>query len=180
MVAPELPWAGRWGQCQRSCGYARLSFLSSWLGVCTRGTWSSGYRQIMLPSKILNRIVFLVNFFSLWIPNENRQLPFDKSSSLGDIVVHYPETLQAVLLFETLPIYRLEWAVPRLFSGIAHPCSTSSKSEVFNATLKVSFDSLAAINWFQWSLIGWYLLEAYIALHSLVTLCISHAPLAIK
>jgi hypothetical protein len=55
----------------------------------------------------------------------------------GNLSVHYPETLQAVLLLETLPIFRFKRAIPRLFAGMAHFCQPSARVNVFVSTLKV-------------------------------------------
>jgi hypothetical protein len=40
---------------------------------------------------------------------------------LRKIVGSLPETLPEILLFETLPGYRFERAIPRLLVGMAHP-----------------------------------------------------------
>jgi hypothetical protein len=83
-----------------------------------------------------------------------------KPHRCGRLLVHYIKTFQTVLLFETLLIYHFERIILRLFVGIAHSRSTLSQSEGIMGSL-ISIDS------FQWHRLGCYLLEAYIALHSL-------------
>jgi hypothetical protein len=73
---------------------------------------------ITFLSKILGQVVFLVDFFSLRTPNENRLLRLMKPHLWGILSIHYPENLQLVLLFETLSVYRFEQVIPLLFAGI--------------------------------------------------------------
>jgi hypothetical protein len=51
--------------------------------------------------------------------DRNRQLRLTKPYRWGRLLVHYPETLQVILLFETLLIHHLERAFPRLFARMA-------------------------------------------------------------
>jgi hypothetical protein len=72
------------------------------------------YLVITFPSTTLNQVDFLVDLFSfelctrivtpVWLNLISREICW----------VHYPKTFQAILLFETLPTYRLERAFPRL------------------------------------------------------------------
>jgi hypothetical protein len=75
---------------------------------------------ITLPSKISNQMAFLAAAFSFRTPIKNHHLRLTKKIIFGEILwVHYPETFHVILLFETLPTYRLERAFSRLFAGIA-------------------------------------------------------------
>jgi hypothetical protein len=108
-----------------------------------------------------------VDFFSLRTLNENHELRLTKPHLWGILLVQYPETLQAVLLFETLSIYHFDRVIPRLFPSIAHSCSTLSKTEVIQCNFEGILDSLVAIDCFQWHHLDCYLLGAYLTLHSL-------------
>jgi hypothetical protein len=46
----------------------------------------------------------------------------DETLSLRKIVGSLPKTLPEILLFETLPGYRFEQAIRRLFVNMAHFC----------------------------------------------------------
>jgi hypothetical protein len=78
----------------------------------------------------------------------------DKTSWLRKIVGSLPETLPEILLFETLPSYRFERAIPRMFVGIVNSCPTLSKSECIHYSFEGTRDSRVSIDRFQWPLVG--------------------------
>jgi hypothetical protein len=57
---------------------------------------------------------------------------------------------------------------------------TLSKGECIHYNLEGTRDSRVAIDHFQWHLLGRYLLEVYLAPHSLDSPCASHALFTIK
>jgi hypothetical protein len=58
-------------------------------------------------------------FMLLLTPDEKRQLCLMKPHLWGRLSDHYAETLQVLLLFETLSIHRLEQAFSKLLVGMA-------------------------------------------------------------
>jgi hypothetical protein len=79
--------------------------------------------MITFLSKILNQIAFFGGFLLPSTPEWESSTPLDETSSLTKIVDSLPETLLEILLFETLPGYRFERAIPRLLVGMAHPAN---------------------------------------------------------
>jgi hypothetical protein len=100
---------------------------------------------ITFPGKMLNQIALLANSFSLWPLNENRQLRLMKPHHWGRLLVHYHETLQVTLLFETLPSYRFERAITRLFDGMVRFCQSWARVKVpmIVVLLSITFKGLS-------------------------------------
>jgi uncharacterized membrane protein len=93
--------------------------------------------MITFLSKILNQIAFFGGFLLPSTPEWESSTPLDETSSLTKIVDSLPETLLEILLFETLPGYRFERAIPRLFVGLAQLCQPWARVNVSIAPLKV-------------------------------------------
>jgi hypothetical protein len=81
--------------------------------------------KIMLPSKILNQIVVLADFSSLWTLYENCQLRLTQPHHWGRLLFYCPKNYQTVLLFETLPTYHFERVFSRLVVGSPFPPTLS-------------------------------------------------------
>jgi hypothetical protein len=131
---------------------------SLWLRFWARSWTKLPFWEFLSPPELWMRIV---NSF------------LTKAHLWGIFLGYYPETLRAVLVLDTLPIYCFERVIPRLFAGIVHSCSTLSKSDLWG--IQCNFEgivgSLVAINCFQCPLLDWYVLEAYFTLHSLDSPC---------
>jgi hypothetical protein len=76
-------------------------------------------------------------FLLLSIPYGNRHLCLMRLHRWGRLSDHYAETLQVLLLFETVSIHRFGRAIPRLFVGMAHVCQPGARVNVSIATSKV-------------------------------------------
>jgi hypothetical protein len=64
----------------------------------------------------------------------------------GRLSYHYTETLQLVLLFETLPLHHFEQVFPRLFAGNPFsPTLSQSEGTVIAVLLLITFNGLSYV-----------------------------------
>jgi hypothetical protein len=125
---------------------------------------------ITFLSWILNQIVVLADFSSLWTLFENRQLCLTQPHSWGRLLFHCPKNLLGHPLVQSLANLSFRASLSKV--GCRLPI-------IANLEPKWRYtDSHVAINRFLWPLVGRYLLEVYLTPHSLNSPCASHALLA--
>jgi hypothetical protein len=120
---------------------------------------------------------FLVTSNSNWESSP----PFDKTSSLGEFLsVIYPQNLSCRPLIWNLADLSPRASLSKVVWRYSTFMPTLSQGEWIHCNLEDTRDRHVAINFFQWPLLGHYLLEVYLAPYSLDSRCASHALLVIK